>query len=204
MPPAAPVTTAVLSCKRPMAVRELRPAKDARLRELAMRCKHLHLHYLDLQHLQQRRPPNDAVELESIWSSTWLPEMRGQTLAAARTDVERARRAVACRSALALLLLCSACSTNAVFAAQGPARTEAAARVAAISQEDAANIVRQAYGGRIVAIVEATLDAGDDGGKPMQGHRIRVDVDGRVKTVFVDASGRIHEDARSAPRGKPE
>ena len=64
--------------------------------------------------------------------------------------------------------------------------------------------MRQAYGGRIVAFVEATLDAGDEGGKPVPGYRIRVDVDGRVKTVFVDASGRIHEDARSTPRGKPE
>ena len=64
--------------------------------------------------------------------------------------------------------------------------------------------MRQAYGGRIVAIVEATLDARGEGSKPLHGHRIRVDVDGRVKTVFVDASGRIHEDARSAPRDKPE
>ena len=130
--------------------------------------------------------------------------MRDETLAAACTDVARARRAVPCRTALALLLLCSACSANAVYAAQGPVRADAAAPVAAISQEDAANIVRQAYGGRIVAVVEATLDAPDEGGKPMQGHRIRVDVDGRVKTVFVDTSGRIHEDARSAPRGGPE
>ena len=64
--------------------------------------------------------------------------------------------------------------------------------------------MRQAYGGRIVAVVEATLDAPNDDGKPVHGHRIRVDVDGRVKTVFVDASGRIHEDARSAPHDKPE
>lgn len=129
--------------------------------------------------------------------------MQDETLAAC-TDVERAGRAAARRTALALLVLCSACSTNAVFAAQGPARAEAAAPAAAISQEDAANIVRQAYGGRIVAVVDATLDARGDGGKPVHGHRIRVDVDGRVKTVFVDESGRIHEDAGSAPRGRPE
>ena len=110
-----------------------------------------------------------------------------------------------CRTALALFLLCSACSANVLFAAQGPAQAETAAPVAAISQEDAANIVRQAYGGRIVAVVEATLEApGDESGKPLHGHRIRVDVDGRVKTVFVDASGRIHEDAGTTPRDKPE
>lgn len=129
--------------------------------------------------------------------------MQDETLAGACSDVARARRAAAPRTALALFLLCSACSANVLFAAQGPAGTESAVPVAT-SQEDAANIVRQAYGGRIVAVVEATLDARGEGGKLMHGHRIRVDVDGRVKTVFVDASGRIHEDARSAPRDKPE
>ena len=130
---------------------------------------------------------------------------------AARTDVEPARRA-AHRSALALLL-CSACSggwATAAPAEEGAAGADAVAPIrttaptASLSPSDAANIVRQAYGGRIVAAVKATLDARGDGGKPMHGHRIRVDVDGRVKTVFVDASGRIHEDARSTPRGKPE
>ena len=138
--------------------------------------------------------------------------MRAETLDVACTDVEPARRALR-RTALALLL-CAACSGGwaTAFAAQGTAEadapaevggpTEGAAPVAGLSQSDAANIVRQAYGGRIVAVVEATLDA-REGGKPMRGHRIRVDVDGRVKTVFVDASGRIHEDAVSTPRGRP-
>lgn len=130
--------------------------------------------------------------------------MQDETLAAACIDVARARRAAGGRTALVLFLLCSACSANAVFAAQAPAQAEAAAPVAAISQEDAANIVRQAYGGRIVAVVQATLNTRGDSGKPLHGHRIRVDVDGRVKTVFVDASGRIHEDAGTTPRGKPE
>ena len=106
------------------------------------------------------------------------------------------------------LLLCAACSAGA-FAAQGTAEAEAggpaesAAPVAGLSQSDAANIVRQAYGGRIVAVVEATLDARSEGGEPVHGHQVRVDVDGRVKTVFVDASGRIHEDAKSTPRSRP-
>ena len=144
--------------------------------------------------------------------------MRAETLDVACTDVEPARRALR-RTALALLL-CAACSGGwaTAFAAQGTAEADAptevgapaegggpaegAAPVAGLSQSDAANIVRQAYGGRIVAVVEATLDA-REGGKPMRGHRIRVDVDGRVKTVFVDASGRIHEDAVSTPRGRP-
>ena len=140
--------------------------------------------------------------------------MRAETLDAACADVEPARRAL-CRAALALLL-CGACSAGGgwatAFAAQGTAEAEAggpaegAAPVAGLSQSDAANIVRQAYGGRIVAVVEATLDARSEGGEPVHGHQVRVDVDGRVKTVFVDASGRIHEDAKSTPRrlGGPE
>ena len=141
--------------------------------------------------------------------------MRAETLDVACTDVEPARRAQR-RAALALLL-CAACCAGAggwaaAFAAQGTAEAEAggpaesAAPVAGLSRSDAANIVRQAYGGRIVAVVEATLDARSEGGEPVHGHQVRVDVDGRVKTVFVDASGRIHEDAKSTPRmpGRPE
>ena len=56
-----------------------------------------------------------------------------------------------------------------------------------ITAEDAAAIVLQAYGGRIVHQAPAT---GADG-KP--GHRLRVDVDGRIKTVFVDVAGRLTE-----------
>lgn len=132
--------------------------------------------------------------------------MRAETLDVACTDVEPARRAQR-RAALALLL-CAACSAG-TFAAQSTAEAEAggpaegAAPVAGLSQGDAANIVRQAYGGRIVAVVGATLDARSEGGEPVHGHQVRVDVDGRVKTVFVDASGRIHEDAKSTPRSRP-
>ena len=130
--------------------------------------------------------------------------MRAETLDVACTDVEPARRALR-RTALALLL-CGVCCAG-TFAAQGTAEAEAggpaegAAPVAGLSQRDAANIVRQAYGGRIVAVVEATLNGRGEGGEPVHGHQVRVDVDGRVKTVFVDASGRIHEDAKSRPGG---
>ena len=57
----------------------------------------------------------------------------------------------------------------------------------AITAKDAAAIVLQAYGGRIVHQAPAT---GVDG-EP--GHRLRVDVGGRIKTVFVDAAGRLTE-----------
>lgn len=137
--------------------------------------------------------------------------MCAETLDVARADVEPARQALR-RAALALLL-CAACSSGGggwatAFAAQDVAEApaEGAAPVAGLSRSDAANIVRQAYGGRIVAVVEATLDARSEGGEPVRGHQVRVDVVGRVKTVFVDASGRIHEDAKSTPRrlGGPE
>ncbi len=54
----------------------------------------------------------------------------------------------------------------------------------AITIEDAAAIVLQAYGGRVVQ--QETLSE-------ERGYRIRVDVKGRVKTVFVDLSGRVRE-----------
>lgn len=64
-----------------------------------------------------------------------------------------------------------------------------------ISLKDATEIVRQAYGGRIVS-AEAT-EARPSPNRPKEnGFRIRVDVDGRVKTVFVDGRGRIHERAQ--------
>lgn len=63
-----------------------------------------------------------------------------------------------------------------------------------VSVEDATAIVRQAYGGRVVSAGAATARPAP--GRPKEsGYRVRVDVDGRVKTVFVDARGRIHENA---------
>ena len=56
----------------------------------------------------------------------------------------------------------------------------------AITLDDAAAIVRQSYGGNVVHRDAAPQPAGNDAR-----YRIRVDVDGRVKTVFVDPAGRI-------------
>ena len=90
-----------------------------------------------------------------------------------------------------------------------------------VSLEDATAIVRQAYGGRVVSAASATArpqrgppepsageregpaprkepSAGEREGpapRKKDGHRVRVDIDGRVKTVFVDDRGRIHENA---------
>ncbi|MDE0190288.1 MAG: hypothetical protein OXQ90_02925 [Gammaproteobacteria bacterium] len=73
----------------------------------------------------------------------------------------------------------------------GPKEPAAQTRV---SLEDATAIVRQAYGGRVVSAAAATARPARSRPKE-SGHRVRVDVDGRVKTVFVDARGRIHENA---------
>ena len=69
-----------------------------------------------------------------------------------------------------------------------PAKRDAAARV---SLKDATAIVRQAYGGRVLSATEAQRRDAD--GKSERGYRFRVDVEGTVKTVFVDVRGRIHE-----------
>ncbi len=69
-----------------------------------------------------------------------------------------------------------------------PAPRDAAARV---SLKDATAIVRQAYGGRVLSATEAQKRGAD--GKSERGYRFRVDVEGTVKTVFVDSRGRIHE-----------
>ena len=68
-----------------------------------------------------------------------------------------------------------------------PATRDAAARV---SLKDATAIVRQAYGGRVLSASEAQRRAD---GKSERGYRFRVDVEGTVKTVFVDSRGRIHD-----------
>ena len=63
---------------------------------------------------------------------------------------------------------------------------------AEISLEDATAIVRQAYGGRVVS--SSRTPARPAPARPKEsGYRVRVDIDGRVKTVFVDDRGRIHE-----------
>ena len=78
------------------------------------------------------------------------------------------------------------------------AEASASSAPASISRQDAANIVRQAFGGRIVAAVAAQRVIE---GERRPGFRVRVDVRGRVKSVFVDSSGRIHEDE---PRKGPD
>lgn len=57
-----------------------------------------------------------------------------------------------------------------------------------ISLRDAVTIIRQAYGGRVVS-AHPTLVRG------LPGYRVRIDISGTVRTVFVDARGRILERA---------
>ena len=71
----------------------------------------------------------------------------------------------------------------------------AAAEPAPISLRDAAAIVQQAYGGRVVSAAPGARRT-TAGAEP--GYWIRVDVRGRIKTVFVDLRGRIHDNARPA------
>jgi len=72
-----------------------------------------------------------------------------------------------------------------------PAKPAAQTRV---SVKDATAIVRQAYGGRVVSAAAARARPKPDRRRE-SGYRVRVDIDGRVKTVFVDDRGRIHENA---------
>ena len=95
----------------------------------------------------------------------------------------------------ALLVLTSAFAASAEEAAEP--HTEGAGPDApaskpppSISAQDAGAIVRQAYGGRVVSASAATRNLG---GEAKRGFDVRVDVEGRVKTVFVDRRGRIHE-----------
>ena len=59
----------------------------------------------------------------------------------------------------------------------------------AITLRDAAAIVRQSYGGNVVHSAAAPQPAAE--AVESARYRIRVDVNGRVKTVFVDQTGRI-------------
>ena len=58
-----------------------------------------------------------------------------------------------------------------------------------VSLADAVSIVRQAYGGRVVSAAPATV-------RGERGYRVRVDLRGTVKTVFVDARGRLRARTR--------
>lgn len=72
-----------------------------------------------------------------------------------------------------------------------PAKPATRATAVRVSLKDATAIVRQAYGGRVLSATEAQRRGAD--GQSERGYRFRVDVEGTVKTVFVDARGRIHE-----------
>lgn len=103
---------------------------------------------------------------------------------------------------LPFALCIGACAALAlpVPAAAAPAEAERASesgkpvvpdRPARVSLKDATAIVRQAYGGRVLSATVGQRRGAD--GKAERGYRLRVDVNGTVKTVFVDARGRIHE-----------
>lgn len=62
-------------------------------------------------------------------------------------------------------------------------RKEAIVKTERVTLEDAVAIVRQAHGGRLVSAKSVR--------RPKPGYRIRIDVDGRVKSLFVDAQGRM-------------
>ena len=85
------------------------------------------------------------------------------------------------RRLAALAAVCAACAAGS-HAAERQQRAESDG----VSLEDATAIVRQAYSGRVVSAAAARKD-----GEP--GYRIRVDVRGTVKTLFVDRRGRIHD-----------
>lgn len=72
-----------------------------------------------------------------------------------------------------------------------PVKPATRAAPARVSLKDATAIVRQAYGGRVLSATEAQRRDAD--GKSERGYRFRVDIEGTVKTVFVDSRGRIHE-----------
>lgn len=63
------------------------------------------------------------------------------------------------------------------------AAKETAINAEQVTLEDAVAIVRQAHGGRLVSAKPVR--------RPTPGYRIRIDVDGRVKSMFVDAQGRM-------------
>ena len=87
---------------------------------------------------------------------------------------------------LVLLSLLALAAGAAESPTQPPAGSDAG-----ISASDATAIVRQAYAGRVVS---ATRGERDVEGVKVEGFWVRVDVEGRIKKVFVDSRGRIHED----------
>ena len=97
---------------------------------------------------------------------------------------------------VAVALLAATClATPASGAAQGfvadddkkppkkRAPEETVVKTEQVTLADAVAIVRQAHGGRLVSAKSVR--------RPSPGYRIRIDVDGRVKSLFVDAQGRM-------------
>lgn len=107
----------------------------------------------------------------------------------------RRRRALAAAAVALATVLAAAPALAGEAPAPGPAPADArrppppdAAKAPAPAREevtvrDAMAIVRQAHGGRVVSAQPV--------GEPRRGYRVRIDVDGRVKSVFVDSRGRI-------------
>ena len=90
-----------------------------------------------------------------------------------------------------LALLFSVLAALALAAQTEQPTEQPPASKASISLSDATAIVRQTYGGRVVSAVDGEHEIK---GAKQPGYWVRVDVDGRVKKVFVDERGRIHED----------
>ena len=109
----------------------------------------------------------------------------GQRDASAATGVRR----------VAVALLAATWLAMPTFGAQGfvadddkkppkkRAPEETVVKAEQVTLEDAVAIVRQAHGGRLVSAKSVR--------RPAPGYRIRIDVDGRVKSLFVDAQGRM-------------
>ena len=127
-----------------------------------------------------------------MWATASQTPIFSRMLPAARIAAIRRQLIVMANRAFVLLLLSSAV---AAFAAEpnverGNRDAPPAQQSPSISAQDAAAIVRQTYGGRVVSAVEAKRNIN---GEIKRGYDVRVDVEGRVKTVFVDRRGRIHE-----------
>lgn len=96
-----------------------------------------------------------------------------------------ARALVMARRALAVTLASLLLASPAGAAVGGRLEHVVWAKSDAISLEEATEIVRRAYGGRVLSATPVTKN-----GK--RGYQIRVLLDGgRVKTVFVDSNGSV-------------
>jgi uncharacterized membrane protein YkoI len=90
------------------------------------------------------------------------------------------------RRLLRAVLLCGLLTSPSISAAgDGQWASQVLAAKSTISLEEATEIVRRAYGGRVLSASPASKN-----GK--KGYQVRVLLDGgRVKTVFVDSNGSV-------------